>query len=625
MEKDVLGGVWPEWEIVRRIGRGSFGDVYEAVRRDHGVESKAAVKVISIPQNEQELVSLRSEGLSRNATRTYLEGVVNDFVSEIQLMESFKGVQNIVSVEDYKVVEKVAEMGWTIYIRMELLTPLTSYICDRTLREEEVIKLGCDICTALELCAKRNVIHRDIKPENIFINDFGDFKLGDFGIARKLENVSGSLSQKGTYSYMAPEVEKGTRYDATVDLYSLGLVLYRFSNRNRLPFLDTQRQMISPNERMAALRRRLDGEQLPAPCDASPALSQIILRACAYEPGERFASATEMKRALREAAEGTYRSYTDDLSKTVSVRKTSGKNSDTKTQIHRFSEEVEDGDKRVDTFGEKRKLGGLKIAAIILAAAVVTGGGGIAIGHSLSEEKETKTQSESSESKEDISQDESEVSAQEGETPKPEAPQEDASASKPELTQAAQPEPMQAAQPEPEPEVPVETVTPAAQVSQEVKAVPVAPAVLPVSMDAIANVTATSYLAEPEYGLSHDPYCVVDGSLSSVWVENAVGQGEGESITLQLDGIYQVSGFTIHAGHQESWDLYDKNSRPASLLVRFSNETSSSQSVSLEDYFGQQQITFPSPVETSSVTFVIESVYPGYKYQDTVISEISLF
>lgn len=621
MEKDVLGGVWPEWEIVRRIGRGSFGDVYEAVRRDHGVESKAAVKVISIPQNEQELVSLRSEGLSRNATRTYLEGVVNDFVSEIQLMESFKGVQNIVSVEDYKVVEKVAEMGWTIYIRMELLTPLTSYICDRTLREEEVIKLGCDICTALELCAKRNVIHRDIKPENIFINDFGDFKLGDFGIARKLENVSGSLSQKGTYSYMAPEVEKGTRYDATVDLYSLGLVLYRFSNRNRLPFLDTQRQMISPNERMTALRRRLDGEQLPAPCDASPALSQIILRACAYEPGERFASATEMKRALREAAEGTYRSYTDDLSKTVSVRKTSGKNSDTKTQIHRFSEEVEE----VDTFGEKRKLGGLKIAAIILAAAVVTGGGGIAIGHSLSKEKETKTQSESSESKEDISQDESEVSAQEGETPKPEAPQEDASASKPELTQAAQSEPMQAAQPEPEPEVPVETVTPAAQVSQEVKAVPVAPAVLPVSMDAITNVTATSYLAEPEYGLSHDPYCVIDGSLSSVWVENAVGQGEGESITFQLDGIYQVSGFTIHAGHQESWDLYDKNSRPASLLVRFSNETSSSQSVSLEDYFGQQQITFPSPVETSSVTFVIESVYPGYKYQDTVISEISLF
>lgn len=125
-------------------------------------------------------------------------------------------------------MKKKNEIGWDIYIRMELLIPLNSYICDNILLEQDVIKLGVDICTALELCAKRNVIHRDIKPENIFINQFGDFKLGDFGIARKLENVTGGFSQKGTYSYMAPEIEKGIQYDATVDLYSLGLVMYRF-------------------------------------------------------------------------------------------------------------------------------------------------------------------------------------------------------------------------------------------------------------------------------------------------------------------------------------------------------------------------------------------------------------
>ena len=113
------------------------------------------------------------------------------------------------SVEDYKVVEKKDEIGWDIYIRMELLTPFNSYVCDKTLSEQEVIKLGIDLCTALELCARRNIIHRDIKPENIFVNPFGDFKLGDFGIARKLENVTGGLSQKGTYNYMAPEIEKG--------------------------------------------------------------------------------------------------------------------------------------------------------------------------------------------------------------------------------------------------------------------------------------------------------------------------------------------------------------------------------------------------------------------------------
>lgn len=302
MEDNILQEIWPEWRIVRKIGRGSFGVVYEAVRKDHQIESRAAVKVISIPQNESEIDSLRAEGLSADGTLTYLRGVVNDFVREIQLMESLKGVQNIVSVEDYKVVEKRGQIGWNIYIRMELLTPFNVYIQTKTMSEREVIKLGCDICTALELCAKRNIIHRDIKPENIFVNSFGDFKLGDFGIARKLENVTGGLSQKGTYNYMAPEVERGTQYDRTVDLYSLGMVLYRLMNRNRLPFLNTEQQLMNPNERMAALRKRMNGEPLPAPCDASPMLAQIILCACEYDSKKRFASPTAMKNALLSAA-----------------------------------------------------------------------------------------------------------------------------------------------------------------------------------------------------------------------------------------------------------------------------------------------------------------------------------
>lgn len=305
MENDILSNVWPEWHTVKRLGSGSFGIVYEAARNDSSVESHAAIKVISIPPSESEIDSIRSEGLSDEATRTYLQNFVNDFVNEIQLMESFKGTQNIVSVEDYKVVEKTSEIGWDIYIRMELLTPLTHYISDRNLSEQDVIKLGVDICTALELCAKRDVIHRDIKPENIFINQFGDFKLGDFGIARKLENATGSLSRKGTPNYIAPEIERGSRYDATVDLYSLGLVLYRFMNNNRLPFLNNELQLPNPNERMKAIRRRLNGELLPVPCDASPEMAQVIMCACDFDPQKRFANATAMKNALLNIAKGS--------------------------------------------------------------------------------------------------------------------------------------------------------------------------------------------------------------------------------------------------------------------------------------------------------------------------------
>ena len=293
-----LSGIWPEWHIEKVLGRGSFGVVYKAVRLDHNIRSYSAIKVITIPTDGTQVDSLRSEGLDMNATRTYLQGIVNDFVSEIQIMESFKGMQNIVSVEDYKVVERTDRIGWNIYIRMELLTPFNQYICDRKLSEAEVIKLGCDICTALEICQKRNIIHRDIKPENIFVNDFGDFKLGDFGIARKMENVTGGLSQKGTFNYMAPEVAGNGRYDSRADIYSLGIVLYRLLNQNRLPFLDTQKQLLSPNERRAAVERRLRGEPLPAPCEASPTMAALVLSACAYDPNKRFSNPTAMKRAL---------------------------------------------------------------------------------------------------------------------------------------------------------------------------------------------------------------------------------------------------------------------------------------------------------------------------------------
>ena len=322
MSVEVLKQIWPEWQIEGKpLGKGSFGVVYKAVRRDHGVESYAAIKVISIPADPSEVDSLRSEGLDMNATRTYLQGIVNDFVSEIQLMESLKGVQNIVSVEDYKVVEKTDEIGWDIYIRMELLTSFNTYICGKKLTEEEIIKLGCDICTALEICSKRNIIHRDIKPENIFINDFGYFKLGDFGIARKMENMTGGLSQKGTFNYMAPEVANSSEYDARVDTYSLGIVLYRLLNGNRLPFLDTEKQLLNPNERRNAVDRRIRGEELPAPCDASPAMADLILRACAFDPDMRFASATEMKQALMSVANGTYQMTASNLDRTTSVRR----------------------------------------------------------------------------------------------------------------------------------------------------------------------------------------------------------------------------------------------------------------------------------------------------------------
>ena len=129
-------------------------------------------------------------------------------------MEELSAVENIVQVRDYKIMERKEGIGWDILIRMEYLTPLNVFLSDKNLTEKEVIRFGIDMCKALSSCHKRGIMHRDVKPENIFVDDFGNYKLGDFGIARRLENLSYGMSQKGTFNYIAPEVVNGSEYDS---------------------------------------------------------------------------------------------------------------------------------------------------------------------------------------------------------------------------------------------------------------------------------------------------------------------------------------------------------------------------------------------------------------------------
>lgn len=374
-----LEQIWSDWHAEEKpIGKGSYGTVYKAVRQDNNLTSYSAVKVISIPQDPSEIDTLRSEGLDLNQSKTYLKSVVDDFVNEIQLMQSFKGTQNIVSVEDYKVVPKTDEIGWDIYIRMELLTSFNEYVCDKKLSEQDVIKLGIDICTALEMCESRNIIHRDIKPDNIFINDFGYFKLGDFGIARTMANMTNGMSQKGTPFYMAPEVFVSNRYDARVDICSLGIVMYKLLNKDLLPFIESKEQLMNPNAKANALERRKSGETLPLPCEASPAMANLILRACAHNPDDRFANASEMKAALMSVQNGTYKILTLDPDATTSVRRKEQRLDKTTSVRHAAQNYV---DKTPNTFGTKKKSKAPAVIAAILATILLAGGGFVAYPH----------------------------------------------------------------------------------------------------------------------------------------------------------------------------------------------------------------------------------------------------
>ena len=290
--------LWGSWYVDSMLGEGSYGKVYKVHREEFGKTYEAAVKMLSIPQSETELRQAKSEGLDSVSARSYFHAFVTDIVQEIALMNEFRGNSNIVSLEDHKVIEKEDEIGWDILIRMELLTTLSDYVTQKPLSTNDVIKLGIHICRALELCAVKKLIHRDLKPDNIFVSQFGDYKLGDFGIARQVERTMSGLSKKGTYTYMAPEVFKGEEYGASVDLYSLGIVMYRFLNGNRTPFLPPLPDVITPHDREEALQKRMSGEAIPPIPNIDPALNEIVLKACAYNRNERFRNATEMKTAL---------------------------------------------------------------------------------------------------------------------------------------------------------------------------------------------------------------------------------------------------------------------------------------------------------------------------------------
>ena len=305
MGKVIKNWPWPAWRPVELLGKGSFGAVYK-VERDNPDLGKeySAVKIISIPKSEEEVSALKADGMSDETVPEYYENITKNFVKEIQVMTQFKGLNNIVSIEDHRVFKKPDGVGSDIFIRMELLSTMEQYTDKHAMTQVDVIKLGCDICSALEKCAELSIIHRDIKPANIFVNRFGDFKLGDFGIARTLSDTTNALSQRGTYDYMAPEVYNGTYYDARVDIYSLGIVLYKYLNKGLMPFIENEKQLVNPVARTEAFNKRMRGETFNPPVLAEPALQQVILKACAFRPEDRFSSANEMHQALERVKSG---------------------------------------------------------------------------------------------------------------------------------------------------------------------------------------------------------------------------------------------------------------------------------------------------------------------------------
>ena len=303
---------WPGWKTIREIGSGSFGAVYEIEKDTAGFIEKAALKVVSIPESDSDIEDYRLSGYDDESIRKrYLEAL-GDVVHEYRVMKELKGCPSIVICDDVQPVQHEDGIGWDVLIKMELLTPLMKTL-GKEVTDDQVIRIGKDLCAALMECERRGVLHRDIKPQNIFVSENGTYKLGDFGIAKAVEKTTRG-TQSGTYRYMAPEVYHNEPYGSKADIYSLGLVLYWLLNERHEPFVPINNRPPTTTEedtaRMRRLTKEMAGKYLPVPKNGSETLKRIVCKSCAYDPNDRYQSAEEMWEALDQMKDLTVGVFT---------------------------------------------------------------------------------------------------------------------------------------------------------------------------------------------------------------------------------------------------------------------------------------------------------------------------
>src|SRR5215472_13486572 len=264
------------YEIVREVGHGAMGVVYEAV--DPNIGRKVALKTI------------RAGTLGTNA-----EEVAERFKNEARAAGGLNH-PNIVTIYD------ADEQNGILYLAMEFLQGATLDVllqAQQTLMPDQAVDIVRQVCAGLEYAHSKGVVHRDIKPGNIMVSATGAVKITDFGIARTASAMTMTGQILGTPNYMSPEQVVGKTVDGRSDLFSVGVILYEMVTGER-PF---------DGQSITTIMYKIVHETPVAPNKLDqtihPGLSHIIEKCLAKSPDERYQKAAEVSSALQNYTMGT--------------------------------------------------------------------------------------------------------------------------------------------------------------------------------------------------------------------------------------------------------------------------------------------------------------------------------
>lgn len=285
-----------KWSVGSLIGRNGGTSVYQLTNNSTSGSRRGVLKHITIPASDNQVKALIYTGAVSNESQAhqYYKNVVDDLERELALINSVADQTNILIYRDCQIVEKEGKPGFDVYLICDYCDSLPLHLENFHITKLRALNLGLDICGALSALRSSGLIHRDIKPENIFVNEFGQYMLGDLGVAR-IDSLAGSHVPNNLISdFSPPELhDVGAEPGITIDIYALGLILYRIFNGMHAPFEDEK------TSKSSADRLRLEGEPFPFPIYADYELSEIILKACAFKPEDRYQTPDEFHRALR--------------------------------------------------------------------------------------------------------------------------------------------------------------------------------------------------------------------------------------------------------------------------------------------------------------------------------------
>ena len=302
------GYLFPEFSLVRQenglriLGTGGFSVVYEMVSRSQN-KAHYALKVMGFQPHMTSSGDFRSTARVQRSLMEQTDYVVRILdAKELWLRLTDRG--EICGLWENDPPESEENCLHLQLLLMDKLEPVigrsrfgkVSLQHQALTREEEVLKLGFQIGNAL-LCAHKNqILHRDIKLENIFWDPKEEcYKLGDFGAAKQTQDGSAETLVY-TNGYGAPEIERvlTDRYDASADMYSLGITLYLLLNDLKFPGSDGYhfREVQYHPEFV-----------FPAPENASEAVTRVLRKLCSYHKSDRYGSVAEALAALAEAAQ----------------------------------------------------------------------------------------------------------------------------------------------------------------------------------------------------------------------------------------------------------------------------------------------------------------------------------